>query len=199
MRFIQLWRRTQVAYLKRRCQCTALYTVKSHIFLVWIVNFLFIFFFLLFSNEYFPSLPIPCLRNFQQDLWPNRSHNRCWSFRYLEELWDTLDWGSAGRKATYKNCNSSANFRIHETRVLAIHSRVTLPHVSELNLSIYFVLMFSSSQVTCCIFVGICHFQSWGPVFPALCALLRTPSYTLKVTCCLSSKFTLLWSSCIEI
>jgi len=38
-------------------------------------------------------------------------------FRYSEALWDTLEWGSAGRKATYENANSSGNFRIHETQI----------------------------------------------------------------------------------
>jgi len=39
--------------------------------------------------------------------------------------------------------------------------------------------MFSNSEATCFIFVGICHFQSWGPLFLALGALLWTSSSTL--------------------
>jgi hypothetical protein len=45
MRFIQLWRRTQLASFQCRCQCTPFYTVESHIFIVWIVNCFFIFIF----------------------------------------------------------------------------------------------------------------------------------------------------------
>jgi hypothetical protein len=169
MRFIQLWRRAQLATLKLRCHCTTLYTVKFQNFIGWIVIFLFTYYIIF---QWIISV------NFHEDLWPNRSHNRCWSSGCLETLWNTLDWGSADRKAADKNLNSSGKFRIHEIRVLAKYRRVTWPHVLELNLSIYFVFIFPNSEVTYCMIVGIYHFQYWGRIFLALCALLRTPSST---------------------